>query len=53
MIVEAMEMAGETMDRATAELLHLFNDPEAEIEPERIWSLLAEASRAGRALEAA
>ncbi len=46
-------MAGETLDRAMTELLRVFNDPEAAIEPDRIWQLLAELVCAERQLEAA
>ncbi len=32
-------------DRKLDELDHLLNDPDVPIEPERVWSLLAEISR--------
>jgi hypothetical protein len=45
-------MTQHDFDRKVAELDRLLNDPDTRMEPDLVWSLLAEVSRAGKAAAA-
>jgi hypothetical protein len=45
-------MTDEEYDRALSELDRVFNDPEVAIEPDRIWSLLANVVLGARCAQA-
>jgi hypothetical protein len=47
--LERQAMTKRDFDSKVAELERLLNDPETRMEPDLVWSLLAEVSRADRA----
>jgi len=49
MPLEPLAMTQREFDRKLKELELLLNDPEVRMEPDLVWSLLAEVSRADRA----